>query len=114
MPDVPAVSAALANLATQLSDHLAREDSFIYPRMIESSVGRVSSIARRFIEEFDSLTADWKTYLAEWLPDCITGDWDGFRHETEAIIARLAARVRAENNVLYSTALSHGLITLRA
>ena len=113
MPDVPAVSAALSHLAEELTYHLAHEDSFIYPRMIESTVGQVASVARQFVDEFDALTADWKVYLREWLPDCIAGDWDGFRQETDALLARLAARVRAENSVLYSAALNHGLIALR-
>lgn len=113
VPDVTAVSIALSELASDLSDHLAHEDSFIYPRMIESSVGHVASIARHFVDEFVALTGDWKTYLVEWLPESIAGDWAGFKRDTDAIIARLAARVRAENSVLYSAALNHGLITLR-
>ena len=113
VPDVPAVSHALSDLARELADHLAHEDSFIYPRMIESSVGHVASIARSFVDEFVALTGDWKTYLVEWLPDCIAGDWDGFKRDTDAIAERLAARVRAENGVLYSAALNHGLIPLR-
>ena len=113
MPDVPAVSHGLSDLAGELTDHLAHEDSFIYPMMIESSVGEVSSIARQFVEEFDALTADWETYLAAWLPDRIAADWDGFRRDTDMVIARLTARVRAENSVLYSAALNHGLIPLR-
>ena len=113
-PDVAAVSLALSHLAAELGDHLAHEDSFIYPRMIESAVGHVASIARQFVEEFDALTTDWKIYLVEWLPESIAADWAGFKRDTDAIMARLAARVRAENSVLYSAALNHGLIPLRA
>lgn len=114
VPDVPAVSAALSHLGGELAYHLAHEDSFIYPRMIESTVGHVASVARQFIDEFEALTVDCEIYLREWLPDCIAGDWDGFRQDTDALIARLRARVRAENTVLYSAALNHGLIALRA
>lgn len=114
VPDVPAVSGALSQLAAHLLDHLAHEDSSIYPRMIHSKVGQVASIARQFIDEFEAMTADCKTYLAEWLPDCIEGDWEGFQRDTAAMAVRLQARVRAENSVLYSAALNHGLIALRA
>ena len=113
VPDVPAVSCALSDLAGELVDHLAHEDSFIYPRMIESSVGHVASIARGFVDEFAALSEEWKIYIVEWLPENIAGDWDGFKRDTDAILARLAARVRAENSVLYSAALNHGLIPLR-
>jgi iron-sulfur cluster repair protein YtfE (RIC family) len=113
VPDVPAVSHALSDLAGELVDHLAHEDSFIYPRMIESTIGQVSAIARGFVDEFAALSEEWKTYIVAWLPDCIAGDWDGFKRDTDAILARLAARVRAENTVLYSAALNHGLIPLR-
>lgn len=113
-PDVPEVSGALSQLAAQLLDHLAHEDSSLYPKMIQSKVGQVASIARRFFDEFEEMTADCKTYLTEWLPDCIEGDWEGFRRDTAAMAARLQARVRAENSVLYSAALNHGLIALRA
>src|SRR3569833_1788703 len=108
VPDVPAVSAALSHLAGELTYHLAHEDSFIYPRMIESRIGQVASIARQFVDEFESLTTDYKVYLREWLPDCIAGDWDGFREETETKDAQHRTRDHAENSVLYSAALNHG------
>jgi len=113
-PDISMTSETLSELATELTDHLAREDGTIYPRMIESRVGEVSSIARRFIAEFDAIAADWKRYLDEWMPDRMGADWDRFRRETDAMIARLTARIHAENTVLYSAALNHGLIALRA
>lgn len=114
VPDVPAVSAALSELAAQLFDHLAHEDNSLYPKMIQSKVGQVASIARQFMDEFEAMTADCRTYLTEWLPDCIEGDWEGFRRDSAAMAVRLQARVRAENSVLYSAALNHGLIALRA
>jgi len=114
VPDVPAISCALAALSAELTDHHTREDGFIYPRMIASAAGNLSSIAQRFLDELDPLAKDLQTYLVKWLPEGIAGDWDGFKRDTEAMIARLSARIHAENTVLYTAALGHGLIRLRA
>jgi iron-sulfur cluster repair protein YtfE (RIC family) len=112
-PDVPSVVIALSLLADELTHHLAHEDSFIYPRMTGGDNPESAAIAEAFVAEFSELTHDWQLYLGEWNSECIAEDWAHFRHDTEKMIARLAHRVRAENELLYTVALKTSAIPLR-
>ena len=113
IPDVDAVLLKLTDLACELGEHLAHEDSFIYPRMIAARDTAMADTARRFVREFATLRHDWSLYLGEWTGETIAADWDNFRTETLAMMARLAARVSAENELLYPAALQNGVIPLR-
>lgn len=112
-PDLPAVTIALSNASSELTHHLAHEDSFIYPRMIggESDVARDAATA--FVSDFAALRDDWALYLSEWNAECIGSDWQTFRAATLTMIERLAKRVEAENTVLYAAALRESIIPLR-
>jgi iron-sulfur cluster repair protein YtfE (RIC family) len=113
LPDSLAVVIGLSDLSRELSAHLAFEDSFIYPRMIASANPQASATAQEFIEDFAQLGQDWRVYQGEWNAECIAADWAEFRHQTRAMIARLAERGRAENQLLYAAALQAGAIRLR-
>ncbi|UZK66108.1 hemerythrin domain-containing protein [Sphingomonas sp. M1-B02] len=113
-PDVDAIIIDMAVLSCELSEHLAHEDSFIYPRMIAAQNTGMSDAAKRFVLEFSTLRADWVQYLAEWGRETILADWETFSAETRAMLARLAARISAENNLLYPAALREGAINLRS
>ena len=111
--DSSAVIIALSDLSRELTDHLDYEDSFIYPRMIASANPQASAMAQEFVEDFAQLRADWGLYLGEWNSECIAEDWAEFRHQTVTMVARLAERVRAENELLYAAALQVNAIRLR-
>lgn len=113
-PDLDAVVLKLTDLACELRGHLANEDSFIYPRMIAAKNTAMSEIARSFVAEFAVLRHDWGLYLGEWTGETIEADWENFRTETRSMMHRLAARVSAENELLYPAALQNGVIALRA
>jgi iron-sulfur cluster repair protein YtfE (RIC family) len=104
---------ALSDLSSELSHHLEHEDSFIYPRMIVGQDQTARDVAWRFVTDFAALREDWQVYLAEWNTECIVEDWAMFCRESEAMIARIARRVRAENELLYTAALASGAIQLR-
>jgi iron-sulfur cluster repair protein YtfE (RIC family) len=112
-PDLPAVVLGLSDLAGELERHLAHEDSFIYPRMMSGASGGASDVANAFVADFAALREDWGLYLREWTSDGIAADWAGFGQETRSMMARLADRVKAENQLLYAAALQSGVIPLR-
>lgn len=112
-PDSPAVVIALSDLSRELTHHLDYEDSFLYPRLIASANPQASAAAQEFAEDFAQLRGDWNLYLTEWHAECIAADWAEFTHHTRTIVARLADRVRAENELLYAAALQVGAIRLR-
>ncbi len=113
VPDLPAAIIALADLSGELAHHLAHEDSFIYPGLIQGRNPEARRVAERFVADFEELRDAWNLYLREWTPDCIAGDWEIFRIETGTMIVRLAQRVKAENALLYAEALRTGAIPLR-
>ncbi|RYY29012.1 MAG: hemerythrin domain-containing protein [Sphingomonadales bacterium] len=112
-PDLGCVTIALSDLSQELSEHLAHEDSFIYPRMIQGNNALMRDAARAFSAEFASLRDDWSLYLREWSAECIGGDWAHFVQQTKAILERLQCRIDAENNILYTAALRESVIMLR-
>ncbi|MCW3849020.1 hemerythrin domain-containing protein [Sphingomonas sp. LB-2] len=112
-PDAAAATITLSDLAQELEHHLAYEDGVVYPRMIASANAEVSATAKRFLEDFAGLREDLHIFLGEWNSDCIAADWAEFRHQSQALIARLVARIRAENELLYTAALQANAIRLR-
>ena len=113
-PDAGAVLHTLGDLAEELRAHLAHEDSLIYPDMIAAQGTAMSDTASAFVTEFAELRHDWGLYLGEWSSETIEADWETFRAETASIMNRLAARVCAENELLYPAALHNCVIPLRA
>ena len=110
VPDMETLISLRAHLSAEVVRHLAHEDSFIYPEMIEHGSERIARTAQQFVDEFDELRRDWVIYLEEWTSECILGDWQGFCDETHSIMARLRHRVKQENKILYPMALQTGAI----
>lgn len=111
--DADAKHAALIALADDLTDHLAREDADIYPRLMMSADEGAASAAREAVRKFETLAADWAVYVTRWSRDAIDADARGFAEDSADILARLAARVKVENDLLYPMALRAAQITLR-
>ncbi len=103
---------ALSALANELRIHLAHEDKMLYTNLVLDRDQTYAQAASRFELEFADLRRDWDIYLREWQLDSIAGDWAGFCDETSRMVDRLAQRVRAENEILYLTALKRGVLAL--
>ncbi len=114
VPSVNAILATRALLSTELTAHLAHEDSAIYPRLLAGGCESVAQTAHEFAEEFELLAHDWQIYLDEWDAESITADWAEFCNQTSAVMARLHSRIDRENALLYPAALQAGVIRLRA
>ncbi|OYY89972.1 MAG: hypothetical protein B7Y45_09625 [Sphingomonas sp. 28-66-16] len=113
VPAPAGASSKLAELAEALTEHLGHEDSFIYPAIIAGDKTVFSTAATDFVRQFEALRRDWDNYLHAWTSAGIALAWPDFCRETQAMMIRLAARVRAENELLYMTALQQGVITLK-
>ncbi len=111
--DVGAALAARADLSISLHDHISREDSFIYDRIINTGDTAFAETVAEFRQKFDHLAADWSDYLVLWDSECIAADWDGFAEETLVMMQRLRARIADENRLLYPSALHGNHIRLR-
>lgn len=111
--DAVAATLILSDLSEELRLHLAHEDSLIYRPMIAAQQPAFAKTADDFASQFETLRCDWERYLVEWTTGIIGADWAGFRASTIDMVDRLAARVRAENDLLYAAALQAGAISLR-
>ena len=105
---------ALDRLRGTLHDHLAKEDAAVYPKLVGGTDQAAATAARETMAEFQDLSAHWASYLSSWGGDRLLDDWDGFGEETRYMIAKLRARVRRENELLYPLALAGAHIRLRA
>lgn len=100
-------------LTIELDEHLAFEDCALYPKlMLASGHGSVKTAAQ-FRVDLTILKADWTSYLSEWSSEAIASDWSTYADETRRMLARIEARVRAENELLYPAALQRSAISLR-
>jgi hypothetical protein len=112
-PDALAAVALLEDLASAIEEH-HREEQVVYGRLCASGDPLATELVAAFVRQCDSQDAEWRAYIGDWGRDCIAADWETFRAETGAVIARLHQRLRAEASTIYPVALQRGVIRLRA
>lgn len=112
-PDFESAISLLALLAGEVESHLEYEDRTVYAVLIDRYQKPPFIGAERFEQLFEVLKTDWCDYLADWSEGKVRAGWSGFCAATAGIIPRLQARVRTENELIYSRALNDGVITLR-
>lgn len=103
----------LAELAQEVEAHLEYEDRTVYSALIERFKRLSLEGIDKFEQLFEALRADLCRYLSDWTEENVRAEWGRFGVATAEILPRLQARVRTETNLIYSRALSNGLITLR-
>ena len=89
------------DLTSTLIGHLKAEDWALYPRLMESKDARIAATANAFSDEMGGLAAAFNIYSTRWSAMSITSDWNGFCHESKAIIDTLTCRITRENRELY-------------
>lgn len=111
-PDRPVEIAAiqLLELAVFVADHMGVEDRVIDLTAAAIHAGTSPEAAEAMRVRLDTLKSDWAEFIVRWTPDAIAADWPAFTIAAEAILPRLAAQVRCENDLLYTEALRRGLI----
>jgi hypothetical protein len=102
---------ALRSFAVQIDAHLAAEAAFIDKG--DTVCPEFSAFARVHEDRFPELTSEWQTYLTEWTEENIGEDWQGFATATRWMMREVRAQIEAENSLLHSLALKHGLNGLR-
>ena len=100
-PDLSALASIRGRMTKVLLLHLAQEDQLFYPRMKRSSNPQVRELATRFENEMGTLADTHRSYATRWPGVAIEKDWNGFRTETQAVVAALRRRIRREEGELY-------------
>ena len=103
--DAYRLTLGIAQLLGLLRIHLAREDEYLYPELINSGNCQTAALARRFVAEMGDFAGQLEEYAARWSTSAgITSRFDEFRRESRAIFAVLETRIRRENQQLYPLA----------
>lgn len=99
------VCTKLRRLGTKVRLHLAIEDAFLYPRLIESRCGQTSSMARSFQREMGGLSAVLEALLDRYASQADIGrDPSRFVQDCAQMLAALRARIAREDAELYPLA----------
>jgi len=101
-------------LSIRLDEHMAKEDGFLYERIIRASETHYLAALDKFEQDFAEFSQHWRAYLEEWPREAIEQDIDRFSDATIALMNRLKARIAHENSLMYPLALQQGRIALRA
>lgn len=95
----------LQKLSTRLRLHLAVEDAFLYPNLIDSRSALAAATARRFHEEMGGLRRELDEFLHRYRGRKeISADLPGFRSDCPRLLAALRQRIQRENVELYPLA----------
>ncbi len=107
------VRAMIDGLNRDLVDHLAVEDSEVYPHLLNVGDMAQREVAQIAMCDFDRLAAGWRNFVEDWTAEEIEGDRELFVEACKSVLSALAARTRIENDILYPLALRCGTIALR-
>lgn len=102
--DAEEIDGVLGQLDRRLSDHLAVEDSWLYPTLSGSADAAVRDAALKASEDLLGLRGVWALYRARWSAEAMMAAPDAFRAATRALAMAIAFRVEHEEAVLYPIA----------
>lgn len=102
--DAAAIAGLRWRIAQTLLNHCVDEDRAVYDRLLVSGDAAATALAWRYRQEFGALGAAYANYISDWPVDRINRNWIGFRADTEAVMAKLAARILCEEQELYAHA----------
>lgn len=98
---VQPVGALRWRLAREVIGHLAIEDRWFYPHIIDRGTAETARLARAFQTEMGNLASDFTHYMAEWTDRRIVAEWPTFGNATATVLDRLRNRIGRENDQLY-------------
>ncbi len=100
--DPTKVRTLLSTLSGKLMMHLAMEDQFLYPSLMENSNNQIKTTAARFSTEMGDLVKVFKDYSDKWLnPSTIKANPEAFIKESHDIFLALRRRIEREDRELY-------------
>ncbi|USU06401.1 opsin-5 family protein [Sphingomonadaceae bacterium OTU29MARTA1] len=104
------VTVALLELTVSVADHLGVEDQVIDMTTVAIRGGTSPDHAAAMADELEALKSDWTAFIVRWNPTAVVAQWDAFAEDAAAMLPRLVAQVKRENELLYTAALRHGVI----
>lgn len=82
--------------------HLAKEDEYMYPKLIEHSDQKVSKMAKDFQKEMGGIKGVFGEFHSSWIaPKKLEGNPVGFLTELTKLVGAVKKRIEREENELY-------------
>lgn len=90
------------NLAGKLKMHLASEDNFLYPNLMNNNNENIKHTAQTFNNEMGNLTDTFATFVKKYnIPSKILQNKDNFPMESKKMFTLIRDRINKENRELY-------------
>lgn len=100
-----AITVDLAKLAHLLRLHLATEDEWFYPAMMNADDPRAASLAATYNDEVGGLAERFEIFLRQWNSSTVIDlGFDRFRAELLGLLHQIEDRIGWEDNELYPLA----------
>lgn len=84
-----------------LQDHLAAEDSILYPALIDAGDADTRTLGVRAFEEMGGIVGVWTDYCDRWTVEAVLKDAPRFAAATRSVLGALSLRMEMENDILY-------------
>lgn len=96
------IALRLGQLNQALHSHLKFEDECLYPCLLASDNEYTKATADALIEEMGGLAQKFTAYIKQYIgnPNAIREDVPKFARETTGLLAKISARIEAENKEL--------------
>lgn len=97
-----AIAKAIVEISSVIKLHLAAEDKFLYPALVNSTNAEAIQIGRKYQDEMGNIAAAYMDFVGKWnhAPK-VTANPEGFRTDANAIFQALHRRIQNENKELY-------------
>ena len=100
--DATQVFGLLLALSDNLSFHLKREDTALYPALFRHPDKKISKLAKKYMDEMGGIRQAFKQYTARWPhATSIQDSPEDFIAETREIFDTLCERIKKEDTFLY-------------
>ena len=103
--DATAIATQLARLIGVLRVHLAEEDEYLYPALMESHDRDAGQLAARFQTDMGALAWTMEEFMQRWSSSAVIAlNFSAFRAALEVLLGTLLVRIACENETLYPVA----------
>ena len=101
--NAPLIAELINKTTGVLNMHLASEDSFVYPKLLESSDTRVRSITQRYMDEMTKIADAYLAFHKKYnTPSKILADTAEFKQTFKKVRDALLLRMEREEKELYT------------
>ena len=101
--NAPLIAELINKTTGVLNMHLASEDSFVYPKLLENSDPRIRSITRSYMDEMTKIADAYLAFHKKYnTPSKILADTDEFKKAFKQVRDALLTRIDREEKELYT------------